>query len=165
MRYYYYQNGQKAGPVSSDEIKRLVNAGTIKPETTIEDERGKRAKASSVPGLFPEPEPEPVFNEETNAQLSRRFKSFHSCRRFFGILGDVTFFLSILVFIGGFLIVPLVIFALKIRLFPIATITFIAGMVLSLIYGLIQAYFFYFLSDFILWLEDVAEDLRVIRNK
>ena len=53
--YYYNENNQKIGPIRGKELKQLAQAGTITPETSVEDENGRTALAKNVTGLtFPE---------------------------------------------------------------------------------------------------------------
>lgn len=55
MRYYYYVDGQKVGPISSDEIREKVASGEIVRQTLIETEAGRQYKAKKITGLvFPE---------------------------------------------------------------------------------------------------------------
>jgi len=49
--HYYDANGEKIGPVRGSELKQLALKGTITPETVVEDENGRRARASDVKGL------------------------------------------------------------------------------------------------------------------
>lgn len=49
--WYYYNNGQKTGPVSASQLKQMALDGLIHPNTIIETESGQRAAASSVSGL------------------------------------------------------------------------------------------------------------------
>ncbi|MBR0192979.1 MAG: DUF4339 domain-containing protein [Thermoguttaceae bacterium] len=49
--WYYYNNGQKTGPVSASQLKQMALEGIIQPNTIIETESGQRAPASSVSGL------------------------------------------------------------------------------------------------------------------
>ena len=54
--YYYDNNGQKQGPVTGGQLKWLAKNGKIFPETSVETESGKTAKAGQVQGLtFVEP--------------------------------------------------------------------------------------------------------------
>jgi len=60
MPNYFYTdaNGQKQGPYSSGQLKELAKTGRITPETVIETDDGKKAKAGKVQGLaFPETPP------------------------------------------------------------------------------------------------------------
>ena len=60
MPNYFYTDasGQKQGPYSSGQLKELAKTGRITPETMIETEDGKKARAGKVQGLaFPETPP------------------------------------------------------------------------------------------------------------
>jgi len=53
--WYFYENGRKVGPISAERLKGLAEAGHITPETIVENETGKQARASKVKGLvFPQ---------------------------------------------------------------------------------------------------------------
>ena len=79
MRYYYYVNGRKIGPISSDEIREKVASGQIVRQTLIETEAGRQYKAKKIADLvFPEipaaeePTPEvPVPEEPSPAEIPR----------------------------------------------------------------------------------------------
>ena len=49
--YYYNASGEKVGPVRGRDLKRLIQEGTITPDTTIEDSAGRTAPAKKVKGL------------------------------------------------------------------------------------------------------------------
>ncbi|MCL2710505.1 MAG: M48 family metalloprotease [Planctomycetaceae bacterium] len=49
--WFYYNNGQKLGPVSGGQLKGLAKTGLITPETIIETEEGKTAPARKIKGL------------------------------------------------------------------------------------------------------------------
>lgn len=52
--YYYDTAGRKVGPISSNVLKSLAEQGVITPETVIENEQGKSAKAREISELvFP----------------------------------------------------------------------------------------------------------------
>jgi len=59
--YYYDNNGQKQGPMTSGQLKELAEQGMITPETIIENEEGKSASANNVEGL--------IFAEATQLEL------------------------------------------------------------------------------------------------
>jgi hypothetical protein len=65
MPYFYYDaDGQKQGPISGSYLQQLASQGTITPQTIIENEQGRSAKAERVRGLvFPQPIP-PVEEEK-----------------------------------------------------------------------------------------------------
>ena len=52
MNWFYWNDGERIGPVSSTELKRLAQTGVVSPSTTVEDETGKSALAERVAGLF-----------------------------------------------------------------------------------------------------------------
>lgn len=53
--YYYDQNGEKIGPISSADLKALAAQGIITPETKVENQNGRSALAGKVNGLtFPD---------------------------------------------------------------------------------------------------------------
>jgi len=60
--YYYNEKQEKVGPIRGRELKHLALQGTITPETFVEDEQGRTARAKNVTGLaFSEtPTPLPV---------------------------------------------------------------------------------------------------------
>lgn len=61
--FYYDSDGEKQGPVSGGRLKGLAKAGLITPETVVETEDGKKARAGKVKGLtFATPTP-PVETE------------------------------------------------------------------------------------------------------
>jgi len=49
--YYYDNDGQRQGPYSGGQIKRLAKNGKIAPETVVETEGGKSVPAEKVKGL------------------------------------------------------------------------------------------------------------------
>lgn len=49
--HYYTENREKIGPVTNEELKRLVQQGTITPKTFVEDPRGRTGLAKDVNGL------------------------------------------------------------------------------------------------------------------
>jgi hypothetical protein len=52
--FYYDDNGQKQGPIDEEQLQILVANGMILPETRIETEDGRKAKAGKIKGLtFP----------------------------------------------------------------------------------------------------------------
>jgi hypothetical protein len=53
--FYYDSNGVKQGPVSASQLKSLTKFGTIVPNTVIETQDGKQARAENVKGLSFEP--------------------------------------------------------------------------------------------------------------
>jgi len=57
-RYYHNESGEKIGPVTSRELKQLVQQGTVTPEMFVEDPDGRTGLAKDVKGLtFPETVP------------------------------------------------------------------------------------------------------------
>src|SRR4051794_23447254 len=53
-RWYYIQDGRKAGPVLLADLRRLVAAGRLRPADMVMPEGARRWQpARSVPGLFP----------------------------------------------------------------------------------------------------------------
>lgn len=60
-KWYYYQNSQKIGPVSSTLLKQLAKEGIITPQTLVETESGKQGYASDVKNLWVHQEP-PVIS-------------------------------------------------------------------------------------------------------
>ena len=55
MNWFYWNDGEKIGPISAAELKRLAQTGVVSPSTTVEDETGKSALAERVSGLFASP--------------------------------------------------------------------------------------------------------------
>lgn len=55
--WFYWRDGERVGPVSGAELKRLAASGVVSPSTTIEDETGKTALAERVAGLWVAPSP------------------------------------------------------------------------------------------------------------
>ncbi|MBR5415256.1 MAG: NINE protein [Thermoguttaceae bacterium] len=52
--FVYDTNGNKSGPISSSQLKKLADTRRINRETIIETETGRKAKAAQVKGLFTE---------------------------------------------------------------------------------------------------------------
>lgn len=50
--FYYADNGEKTGPISSAQLKGLADSQKITPETVIEAEDGRRGRAGQMKGLF-----------------------------------------------------------------------------------------------------------------
>jgi len=79
--YYYNENGEKI-QVSGGQLKGLAKAGMITPETIVETEEGKRARAGKVKGLTfieaaqteaaPPVEPIPTSAPQTPNGLQRK---------------------------------------------------------------------------------------------
>ena len=68
--WYYFKDNKKVGPVSSTELKNLVESGVITRDTVIET-NGKQAPAEKVQGLkFPENHVLPIeeFEKEFSEQ-------------------------------------------------------------------------------------------------
>ena len=56
--YYYNDDDEKVGPISSTVLKELTRQGLVKRETKIENTNGRSALAGSINGLtFPDPTP------------------------------------------------------------------------------------------------------------
>lgn len=55
MNWFYWSDGERIGPISAAELKRLAQTGVVSPSTTVEDETGKSALAERVAGLFASP--------------------------------------------------------------------------------------------------------------
>lgn len=55
--WFYWSDGERIGPISAAELKRLAASGVVSPSTTVEDETGKSALAERVSGLFVAPSP------------------------------------------------------------------------------------------------------------
>lgn len=70
--FYYDNNGQKQGPITGGRLKGLAKAGLISPETKIETEDGKTARAGKVKGLtFLDPTlPAPASPEPTPSNVA-----------------------------------------------------------------------------------------------
>lgn len=49
--FYFDSTGNKLGPVDSATLKLLAQHGAITPETPIETETGRKAKAGDIKGL------------------------------------------------------------------------------------------------------------------
>ena len=59
--FYYDKNGEKR-ETNADELKRMAQNGTITPDTIVETENGKKAKAGNVKGLiFLDVAPPPIW--------------------------------------------------------------------------------------------------------
>ena len=52
--FVYDTNGNKSGPISSSQLKKLADTRRINRETIIETETGRKAKVAQVKGLFTE---------------------------------------------------------------------------------------------------------------
>lgn len=50
--WFYYDENGKQGPIQPSELKTLAEMGQITPDTIVETEAGRKAKASAVKGLF-----------------------------------------------------------------------------------------------------------------
>lgn len=48
MNWFYWSDGERIGPISAAELKRLAQTGVVSPSTTVEDETGKSALAERV---------------------------------------------------------------------------------------------------------------------
>jgi len=65
-KYYYIDaNGQRQGPVTSQQLKALAAQGVINPQTPLMTESGHKGLAGQIPGLFAAPpspfvQPQPV---------------------------------------------------------------------------------------------------------
>ena len=80
--WYFYDATGKQGPFRSSELKILAGTGQIAPDTLVETDTGKKAKASAVKGLFPSSAPqaevpvshpappEPISTNETDLTSS-----------------------------------------------------------------------------------------------
>ncbi|GHT14262.1 hypothetical protein FACS1894170_11120 [Planctomycetales bacterium] len=53
--FYYDKNRQKKGPITPQQLQQLVRQGMITPDTFVETEQGKTAKAGQIKGLFAAP--------------------------------------------------------------------------------------------------------------
>ncbi len=68
-QWYYTQQGERKGPVSEDEVKRLLASGTLKPTALVSrNDNASWGPAYAVRGLLParaedEPPPLPTDNE------------------------------------------------------------------------------------------------------
>ena len=49
--HYYNENREKIGPITGSDLKRLVQQGTVTPETFVEDPTGRTGLAKDVKGL------------------------------------------------------------------------------------------------------------------
>jgi hypothetical protein len=77
--FYYDNNGVKQGPVSSSQLKSLTKLGTIVPNTVIETQDGKQARAEKVKGLSFEPViPPPITASVTPPPLPTQSTGFIS---------------------------------------------------------------------------------------
>ena len=57
--FVYDAKGGKHGPISSEQLKALANAGKINGETIIEADSGQKGKAGQIKGLIPSATPSP----------------------------------------------------------------------------------------------------------
>ncbi len=85
--FYQTSGGQPSGPVDSRELRRLAEAGIVRPDTLVrKGASGRWARAEQVRGLFqrstsaPSPGPPPVVRRSTNevrqeAELARRHRA------------------------------------------------------------------------------------------
>ncbi len=48
MKYYYYENSERKGPVVSVRLREMARKGEIRPDTILENEFGNRAEASKI---------------------------------------------------------------------------------------------------------------------
>ncbi len=63
MPWYYSENDEIRGPISSTELREKARRGSISPETLVSQDQGKWVRAAKVKGLeFPLPE-EPAILE------------------------------------------------------------------------------------------------------
>jgi len=71
--WFYYDNaGQKQGPVTGGQLKSLAQSGHITPETVIETDNGKTAKAGKVQGLMFVETKQPVAVQPQPASTDER---------------------------------------------------------------------------------------------
>lgn len=68
--WYYYDEMGKQGPIQPSELKTLAELGQIDPETIVETDTGKKAKAGAVKGLFPNSNKLVQTNRQTNKLMS-----------------------------------------------------------------------------------------------
>lgn len=69
--YYYTSESEKQGPVTTDEIRSLVNSGAITRDTLMETEDGKQGYAYQIKGLFKDgvvPLPKILFYYDSKAE-------------------------------------------------------------------------------------------------
>ncbi len=52
MKFHYYRNGRKQGPITNDQLAAFVRQGIIVPTSILETETGYRGEACQIPGLF-----------------------------------------------------------------------------------------------------------------
>jgi len=65
--FYNDQDGKRRGPVSGQQIKSLVTAGEMAPETAVFTEDGLASVAGKIQGLSPKtPENEPWFHPDVD---------------------------------------------------------------------------------------------------
>ena len=103
--WYFYESQQKYGPITTDQLKILVEQGRIVKETIIESEDGRQSVAGQVKGLvFPELPPvfvtPPIQDDKPEVRRPHAKKSSNAresaigilnfdLTRIFGGLGDV----------------------------------------------------------------------------
>lgn len=63
--FYYDTNGQKFGPVNSQQLRALVTQKIITPQTPMETDAGHKGLAGQIPGLFTAPAPFDPFATAT----------------------------------------------------------------------------------------------------
>ncbi len=68
--FVYDAQGNKRGPITSAQLKALVESGKINRETALETDSGHKGKAGQIKGLFPPAEPSPFEMETTPAAPS-----------------------------------------------------------------------------------------------
>ena len=68
--FVYDKNGVKRGPISSAQLKTLVESGKINRDTVLETDSGHKGDAGQIRGLFPPTEPSPFEMETTPAAPS-----------------------------------------------------------------------------------------------
>jgi hypothetical protein len=70
--YYYDENGQKQGPITSPQLQALAVNGVITPSSRIATEDGREGAAGSIPGLkFPPPPPPPLETTGENSPFRK----------------------------------------------------------------------------------------------
>jgi hypothetical protein len=70
--YYYDENGQKQGPITSPQLQTLATNGVITPSSRLATEDGREGAAGSIPGLkFPPPPPPPLETTGENSPFRK----------------------------------------------------------------------------------------------
>ena len=97
--FYNDQDGKRKGPVSGQQIKSLVTAGEMTPETAVFTEDGLASVAGKIQGLSPKtPENESWFHPDVEAGRESGWSTLLNYTRFFRELAAILIQIAILIF-------------------------------------------------------------------